>query len=1038
MNSSHDTVLMVIPSINGGKLLARMLPTLQFAPSSVVVIDQGSSDDTAEVCARAGVEVQQLGHPHSYTQACNIGADLARQRDRPYLCVSNNDITFRTDVMGAMHAAMEQDPGLGIVAPAQIVCDEARDDRPLAYRVFWNLTEMQFLHDVEPRDGAVQRLEADFCELTCALVRMSAVEAIGFLDDEYGFYHEDADFGFRLRKAGYNCAYLPNAQIEHFISSTVSREKAFRKQDYIEKNKRHFARKHLGFAVGQNLPQPDTGRAPSLRNQGVQACLDRYGLVARGAPELAISHAHVAPRPDAYLYTSLEAGPNLPRWAAAHRELGAVFTTSVRTRDLLAGEGIAHCFYVPMGIDPDTFHPWGPARRLHDEVTTYLAVVHGQQFQLLRAILRAWHRFSPSRAARLVLSGPGLGGCIGRRADSALRVGNVEVLRYDAEGIDIHDMLRPRSASDLALLYRSADYVIVGARGEDSALAALQSVACGVPCLVVDPRGMAEFSAQAAVATDHLAAEMSDASDRLLALLQATLRSSAQERDGLVAAGLIAVRRAFTVRATAMGLHHALSQLQIRRPSRVLARLERRQLEDRADELTLTRPRPSFGAKTARQIGTLGRVTEQFGSVWHDKGFADAARTVGKELGYFLAHRLGRVPRVANTGLRRFGADDVRPPPKPGSVLLIGYIDAQLGLGQSLRGLALALSRTTVPFGIYPLSSGVEGRRSMPYMPEQYDMATPHAVNIVEVAVSELLTVLAEVGQAHFDRSYNVLRTYWELSQAPREWRPLLDGVDELWVPDAFVGASFRPIFDRTITIVPPCVDPEPPEPSTVRPFGLAQGVFYFIFSFDYFSFPQRKNPLGVIRAFRRAFPDNPQVGLIIKSTASAEHYPELRNEMRVIAQDDSRIRLIDEELTRREMLALLAAADCYVSLHRSEGFGLGMAEAMALGKPVIGTDYSGSTDFLREDTSYPVPYTLTPVRPHEYLHTEGQVWAEPDEAACAEAMTRVVGNPAEVAAKTAAARRFVTGHYGPDAVAGLVADRLTAIFAHGGLGARS
>jgi glycosyltransferase involved in cell wall biosynthesis len=1031
--SWHDSVLMAIPSINGGELLDRMLPTLRVAPSSVVVIDQGSTDDTGTICARAGVEVLQLGRPHSYTEACNIGADLARRRGRRYLCVSNNDIAFRTDVMSAMHAAMEQDPWLGIVAPAQIMHVGPNDNWPPVHRVYWDLEKVEFLPDFNPQEDVVNRLEADFCELTCALVRVSAIEAIGFLDNEYGYYHEDADFGFRLRKAGYSCAYLPKAQIDHFVSSTINRDGGSRKQEYSERNKRLFVCKHLGFAVGQNLPHPD-GQERSLLNQGIQACLTRYGLVAHEAPELAVSYS--APDAAGYLFTSLQAGPNFGSWIAAHRKLKAVFTTSAITRDLLAAHGISHCFHVPLGIDPDIFHPWGPARRLNDGRTIYLAVLHGQQYQLLRVILKAWHRFAPGRAARLVLYGPGLGGCIGRVPDFVLRVGKVELSRYEDEGIDVHDVLQPCGVRDLAQLYRSADYTIIGARGEDSALAALQSAACGVPCLLVDLHRTADFPTRAAVATDHLAPGIADPGDRLYELLQATLRCSSSEHDNLAVTGMLAVRKSFTVRSTAMGLHQALSRLQIRRPLRVLERLEPPQLTDVLVKSVAAPParRSPLGAKVARRVETFGRITEGFGSAWRNIGFLEATRGVGKEVAYFASGTANKVSRIAFSATRRLGFRETEDPgvPPPCSVLLIGDINARVELGQCLRDLALAMSRNGVPFGIYSLNGGRARRRSTPYMPERYVNPGPHAVNVIEAVPGELPGVIAKLGDTHFLRSYNVLRTYCELSTAPQEWRPLLELIDELWVPNAFVREGFRAIFDRTITIVPPCVCPEQPEPGAASSFGLVEGVFYFMLRFDDFWFPRRNNPLGVVRAFRRAFPDNPEVGLIIKSNISSCPFPELRNEMRLVAQDDDRIRLIDEELSPEEMLALLAAADCYVSLHRSENCGLEMVESMALGKPVIGTDYSGSTDFLRDGTGYPIPYTLTPLRPHDYAYTEGQVWAEPDEAACAAAMVRVVRNPIEVASKTEAARLLVSKHYGPDVVWRIVANRLAAIFPHG------
>ena len=129
-------------------------------------------------------------------------------------------------------------------------------------------------------------------------------------------------------------------------------------------------------------------------------------------------------------------------------------------------------------------------------------------------------------------------------------------------------------------------------------------------------------------------------------------------------------------------------------------------------------------------------------------------------------------------------------------------------------------------------------------------------------------------------------------------------------------------------------------------------------------------------------------------------------------------------------MFALMNAADCYVSLHRAEGFGLGMAEAMAMGKPVIATNYSGNTEFLRDDTGYPVPFRLKRVGPDDYVYAEGQVWADPDEAACAAAMARVVADPQEAASKAKAGQAFIAERYGLANVGRIVETRLAEIHA--------
>ena len=242
----------------------------------------------------------------------------------------------------------------------------------------------------------------------------------------------------------------------------------------------------------------------------------------------------------------------------------------------------------------------------------------------------------------------------------------------------------------------------------------------------------------------------------------------------------------------------------------------------------------------------------------------------------------------------------------------------------------------------------------------------------------------------------------------------LARGTDELWVANDFVSDAFRSLFDGPITIVPPCVEVQIQHHYERDAFDMDPGIFYFIFSFDYLSCPARKNPLGVLRAFQAAFPDKDErVGLVIKSTnARAQHYPEVTTVLIEAAHEDRRIKIIDRILSRDEVLSLVRQSDCYVSLHRAEGFGLGMAEAMAFGMPVIGTNYSGNTDFLSESTGFPVPYTLRPVQPGEFPFEDGQFWAEPDEATAAVIMRRIFDDPQERQIRGAAGKAFIETRY--------------------------
>ena len=190
----------------------------------------------------------------------------------------------------------------------------------------------------------------------------------------------------------------------------------------------------------------------------------------------------------------------------------------------------------------------------------------------------------------------------------------------------------------------------------------------------------------------------------------------------------------------------------------------------------------------------------------------------------------------------------------------------------------------------------------------------------------------------------------------------MLEDIDEIWVPNGFVGEAVRQVFAGPITIIPPTVDVGGVPARRRKDFGMEAERFYFLFSFDYFSSPYRKNPLGVVEAFQRAFPNGREnVGLIIHCIGQVDRYADIHKAIQQASAADSRIQISDRSFSHNDMLGLIHSADAYVSLHRSEGLGMGMAEAMAFGRIVIGTNFSGNADFLTEQTGFPVPvYSAT------------------------------------------------------------------------------
>jgi glycosyltransferase involved in cell wall biosynthesis len=222
---------------------------------------------------------------------------------------------------------------------------------------------------------------------------------------------------------------------------------------------------------------------------------------------------------------------------------------------------------------------------------------------------------------------------------------------------------------------------------------------------------------------------------------------------------------------------------------------------------------------------------------------------------------------------------------------------------------------------------------------------------------------------------------------------------------------------------VPYALNPNPvrSESFELTKLGLAPDAFAFLFMFDFHSVIQRKNPFGLIEAFRRAFPEKGDAVLLIKSShADAAAVREM-----VRAARGANIKIVDTVLTREEINALYALSGCYVTLHRSEGFGLTPAEAMLAGRPVIATGYSGNMDFMSADNSYLVRYKLVELEQEYRPYEKGSVWADPDLDHAAELMRHVYENREEARLVGEKAREGVLSHLHPDVVREIMIRRL-------------
>jgi glycosyltransferase involved in cell wall biosynthesis len=364
-------------------------------------------------------------------------------------------------------------------------------------------------------------------------------------------------------------------------------------------------------------------------------------------------------------------------------------------------------------------------------------------------------------------------------------------------------------------------------------------------------------------------------------------------------------------------------------------------------------------------------------------------------------------------------------PPRQFGVNLVGYFYSETGVGQSARAARAALQAAPVPVSLRCVSDSGPSRKQ-DHSAGPMSEAFPYAVNLFYVNADQTSIVADSLGGAFYRHRHNIGYWVWELEDFPECWLSAFRPYQEVWTPSNFCRNAVARKASVPVHCFPYAVAPAVPAGMDRQYFGLAPDRFLFLTAFDVLSVMERKNPLGTIRAFERAFAGNSRSQLVIKVN-NAEARPKCIETLRSACTSGS-VRILDSTVTREEMYALTQCADCVVSLHRSEGFGLLIAEAMYLGKPVIVTNYSGNTDFTLPDNSLLVDYKMIPVGANCAPYDPASLWADPDVDLAGAHMANVVQDAELRARLSHAGQAFVKATLSPDAVGRAMRQRLEAL----------
>jgi glycosyltransferase involved in cell wall biosynthesis len=328
-------------------------------------------------------------------------------------------------------------------------------------------------------------------------------------------------------------------------------------------------------------------------------------------------------------------------------------------------------------------------------------------------------------------------------------------------------------------------------------------------------------------------------------------------------------------------------------------------------------------------------------------------------------------------------------------VNVVGLPNGQFGVGEDARTASRALLRAGVKTYVCPAPIGALTTVFKPEWTDDLVTTTPRSrTNLVSLPAADTYQLLLKGWAPVLAGRYNICAWQWELPVWPEKWRKLLNIPDEIWAQSRFVADMFSRATDKPVTYMPLSVEKPVFVLRGKQFFGIPEAAFTFLSVFDCNSWIKRKNPMAAVRAFAAAFPPGrDDVRLVVKIMNSQASIPEYLELLERVATDP-RIILIDRFLPRNDMLALIDACDVFVSLHRSEGFGRVIAEAMYMGKAVISTNYSGSVDFAFEGTAYVVDGPLVSLRQGDYVEFEGQQWMDPDIGVASEAYRHCVDDP--------------------------------------------
>lgn len=358
---------------------------------------------------------------------------------------------------------------------------------------------------------------------------------------------------------------------------------------------------------------------------------------------------------------------------------------------------------------------------------------------------------------------------------------------------------------------------------------------------------------------------------------------------------------------------------------------------------------------------------------------------------------------------------------------ILGHITAESGTGEAVRGAIQSIKRAKIPHVLNNFEINVYRKDDRTYT--NYSTDNPYGFNLISVNADQADVVHNYLGNKYYEGKYNIGYWVWEQSSFPTEWLDRFKYYNEIWTPSSFTTSSIAKVSPIPVLTIPYALNEHKRIIYNRKHFSIPDEKFVFLFIFDFLSFFERKNPLAVVNAFKRSLVNNKNSMLVLKTVNGQDNLGDMNILKKEIA--GSPIVIMDGYFSRDEVSSLINICDCYISLHRSEGFGYTLLEAMQYGKPVIATGYSGNMDFMNVNNGFLVKYKLIELEKDYGPYKKGTIWADPDISHACELMKYVYDNQSKGSFVGNIASIDIISKYSPDLIGKQIQNRLHSIISN-------